>query len=285
MAGTRRRSEALVEGDDDVAFPPAHDDPSGVMADPRVTSPTRSTTSTTAVAEQPPVGGLSVTQVFGGALAAVTAAVAASFLGVGGTLIGAGVGSVISTIAAALYSNSLSRAARASRTLVVRPTLVPPAPNPQPEIAEQPGEPRPEPHPVRDSIWQRINWKPVLLVAAGVFVAAMAVISVSELVLGHPIANSTESGTTLSNLGGSSSQTTPTSTPTDTPTPSSSGTETPTPSGTSTDVSPSPSAGSPSATTEPGTTAPNTVPTTAPTTTSSTATTAPTGGGGSTTGR
>jgi hypothetical protein len=53
MAGTRRRSEALVEGDDDVAFPPAHDDPSGVMADPRVTSSPRSTTNTT-VAEQPP---------------------------------------------------------------------------------------------------------------------------------------------------------------------------------------------------------------------------------------
>jgi hypothetical protein len=276
MAGTRRRSAALVDGDDDVAFLPAHD-PSGVMADPRVTSSPRSTTNTT-VAEQPPAGGLSVTQVSGGALAAVTAAVGASYLGVAGTLIGAAVGSVISTVAAALYSNSLSRAARVSRTLVVRQTLVPPEPDPQPEIAEEPDGPRPEPHPLRNSVWQRINWKPVLLVAASVFVAAMAVISFSELVLGHPIANAGQSGTTLSNLGGSSSQTTPTSTPTDTPTPSSSGTETP--SATSTEVSPSPSAGSPSATTAPETTAPNTTaPTTAPTTGSSTATTAPTGGG------
>lgn len=246
------------------------------MADPRVTSSPRSTTTST-VAEQPPAGGLSVTQVFGGALAAVTAAVGASYLGVAGTLIGAAVGSVISTVAAVLYSSSLSRAARASRTLVVRQTLAPIGPSPQPEVAEPPGEPAPEPHPVRDSLWQRINWKPVLLVAAGVFVAAMAVISVSELVLGHPIANSTESGTTLSNLGGSSSQ--PSQTPTDTGTPSP-GTETPTPSasGTPTDASPSTSASSPSvsSTTVPDTTAPTTASTTAPTSGSST--TAPTGG-------
>src|SRR3954469_9644094 len=124
MAGTRRRCEALVDGADDVAFLPAPD-PSGVMPDPGVTSSTRSTTTTTAVTERPPAGGLSVTQVSGGALAAVTAAVGASYLGVAGTLIGAAVGSVISTVAAALYSNSLSRAARASRTLVVRQTLAP----------------------------------------------------------------------------------------------------------------------------------------------------------------
>src|SRR4051794_24096751 len=286
MAGTRRRCEALVADDDDVASLPAHD-PSGVMPDPRVTTSTRSTTTTVAE-EKPAHGGLSLTQLSGGALAAVTAAVAASFFGVAGTLTGAAVGSVISTIAAALYSNSLSRAARVSRTLVVRQTLAPAAPRPQPEVAEPPGEPRPEPHPVQDSVWQRINWKPVLLVAAGLFVAAMAVISVSELVLGHPIANTSGSGTTLSNLGGSSSQNTTTPTPTSTDTPSSSATETPTPSasGTARDASPNPSATSPSTagTTVPGTTAPNTAPTTAPTTASSTAPTAPTGGGSSTTG-
>src|SRR5690349_24090194 len=98
MAGTRRRPDALVPDDDDVAFLPAHD-PSGVMPDPRL-APSPSTTTTT-LAPEKPAGGLSVTQVSGGALAAVTAAVAASYLGVGGTLIGAAVGSVISTIAAA----------------------------------------------------------------------------------------------------------------------------------------------------------------------------------------
>jgi hypothetical protein len=261
MAGTRRRSDALVPDDDDVAFLPAHD-PSGVMPDPRL-APSPSTTTTTLTREKP-AGGLSVTQVCGGALAAVTAAVAASYLGVGGTL---------------------SRAARVSRTLVVRQTLAPAAPDPQPQVAEPPGEPAPEPHPVRESIWQRIRWKPVLLVAGGVFVVAMAVISVSELVLGHPIANAGESGTTLSNLGGSSSSSTsPASTPTGTGTPSPSDVPTPTTSGSSsTDASPDPSATSPSL--APNTTAP-TDPTTGPTpgsatTAPSTATTAPTGAGSS----
>jgi hypothetical protein len=244
------------------------------MPDPRVTSSTRPTTTTTTTAEQPPAAGLSLPQVGGGALAAVTAAVAASFLGVGGTLVGAAVGSVISTIAAVLYSNSLSRAARVSRTLVVRQTLAPAAPRPQPEDGEPADEPQPQ-HPEWGSVWRRIRWKPVLLVAAGVFVAAMAVISVSELALGHPIANAGESGTTLSNLGRSSSQPSKTPTPTGTPTPSSSsGTQTPTPtaSGTPTDASPNPTSSSPS------TSPTSQLQTTAPTTASSTATTAPTGG-------
>src|SRR3954453_3085270 len=104
MAGTRRPAGSLVLDDDDVASLPAHD-PSGVMPESPLTSSTRSTATT--VSEEKPAGGLSLTQICGGALAAVTAAVAASFLGVAGTLIGAGVGSVISTIAAALYSHSL----------------------------------------------------------------------------------------------------------------------------------------------------------------------------------
>src|SRR3954451_4915281 len=155
MAGTRRPSESLVLDDDDAASLPAHD-PCGVMPESPLTSSTRSTATT--ATEEKPAGGLSLTQICGGARAAVAAAVAASFLGVAGTLIGAGVGSVISTIAAALYSNSLNRAARVSRTLVVGQTLAPPAPTPEPEVADPPGEPRPEPHPLRDSLWQRINW-------------------------------------------------------------------------------------------------------------------------------
>jgi len=276
MAGTRRPSESLVLDDDDVASLPAHD-PSGVMPESPLTSSTRSTATT--VTEEKPAGGLSLTQICGGALAAVTAAVAASFLGVAGTLIGAGVGSVISTIAAALYSNSLNRAARVSRTLVVGQTLAPAAPSPQPEVADPPGEPAPEPHPVRDAMWQRIRWKPVLLAAAGVFVAAMAVIQVSEALLGHPIANASVSGTTLSNLGGSSSSTSPTPTPTPTDTPSS-GTPTPSDSASPTDATPGPSESSPSTSPSivPGSTAP-TPATTAPTTTApSTQATVPTGG-------
>jgi hypothetical protein len=222
------------------------------MPDPH-SAPSLVRSTTTTVTEEKPKGGLSLTQVLGGALAAVTAAVAASFLGVAGTLIGAALGSVVSTIAATLYSNSLTRAAKASRTLVVRQTLVPARPRAEPELADRPAAPSPEPHPLQDSIWQRVRWKPVLLVAGGVFIAAMAVISVSELVLGHPIANATESGTTLTNLGGGSA-----SQPTRTPTPTSSSSSTsgtatttpatPTTSATPTTLSPTPSASVPSST-------------------------------------
>ncbi|MGW4470600.1 hypothetical protein [Nonomuraea sp. NPDC004354] len=53
---------------------------------------------------------LSVPQIAGGALAAVTAAVAASYLGVAGTFVGAAVASVASTIGGAVYTHYLKRA-------------------------------------------------------------------------------------------------------------------------------------------------------------------------------
>ncbi|GAA0912298.1 hypothetical protein [Nonomuraea longicatena] len=52
---------------------------------------------------------LSVPQVLGGALAAVTAAVAASYLGVAGTVIGAAVASVGTTVGGAIYTHYLKR--------------------------------------------------------------------------------------------------------------------------------------------------------------------------------
>lgn len=52
---------------------------------------------------------LSMPQIAGSALAAVTAAVAASYLGVAGTVIGAAVMSVASTVATAIYTHYLKR--------------------------------------------------------------------------------------------------------------------------------------------------------------------------------
>ena len=69
--------------------------------------------------------GLSVPQVLGGALAAATSALAASFLGVAGTLVGAVVGSVVATIGAAVYAHSLRKAATQLR--VIRPAIRPDA--------------------------------------------------------------------------------------------------------------------------------------------------------------
>lgn len=58
---------------------------------------------------------VSTVQVGASAAAAVTSALAASFFGVAGTLIGAAVGSVVSTIAGALYTEYLNRAGQRLR--------------------------------------------------------------------------------------------------------------------------------------------------------------------------
>src|SRR3712207_4577894 len=63
-------------------------------------------------------GQLSALQVAAGALAAVSAAVIASFFGVAGTVIGAAVASVVSTVGAAVYTESMRRAHAGLRRLV-----------------------------------------------------------------------------------------------------------------------------------------------------------------------
>jgi hypothetical protein len=186
--------------------------------------------------------GLSLTQIAGGALAAVTAAVAASYLGVAGTLVGAALGSVVSSVGAALYSTSLRRAARVSKVLVVRPAGSETGPleaSAQDPAAVPPAVPRePLAGPIPAHWWTKVRWGPVAAVAGLLFVGAMAVVNLSELAIGHPLGNSTSSGTTLTNLGGSNevppspSGGTPGWTPTATPQPTSSGPQ----------VSPTPSA-------------------------------------------
>jgi|tagenome__1003787_1003787.scaffolds.fasta_scaffold20802721_2 hypothetical protein len=237
-----------------------------------------------------PVGGskrlgLSLTQIAGGALAAVTAAVAASYLGVAGTLIGAGLGSVVSSVAAALYSTSLSRAARASKVLVVRPagSGTGPLEASAQDPAAVPPELPPEPlaGPAGRQWWRNLRWGPVAAVAGVLFVAAMAVVNLSELAIGHPLGNSATSGTTLTNLGGSTpttpspSGTAPAASPTGTPSPTESGAQaSPTPSATENSTGRSSPTSSPGASTTETPTSSSTT-STATTTTTGTGTTAP----------
>ncbi|MCK2217572.1 hypothetical protein MF672_027820 [Actinomadura sp. ATCC 31491] len=68
---------------------------------------------------------LSVPQILGSALAAVTAAVAASYLGVAGTVIGAAVVSVASTVGTAIYTHYLQRTGERVRRKAV-PVVRPP---------------------------------------------------------------------------------------------------------------------------------------------------------------
>jgi hypothetical protein len=129
--------------------------------------------------------GLSTAQVAGSALAAATSALAASFLGVAGTIIGACVGSIVATIASAIYSQSLRRAGR--RLRVLRPVPVSGAASREPKVVT--GPPRPG---------DRRRWQPrvVLGVIVGAALALGAITGVEGL-LGHPISDSSRGGTSL----------------------------------------------------------------------------------------
>ncbi|WP_411284133.1 hypothetical protein [Lapillicoccus sp.] len=141
--------------------------------------------------------GLSVTQVLGSALAAVTAALAASFLGVAGTIIGALVGSLVATVGSAVYAHSLSTAG--ARLRIVRVVTTPgpaPAPCPAPVAPQTPRTSVPErDQRARPTLWLRV-------VAGLVAGAALALggITLVEQVIGHPLSGAASSGTSIGNV-------------------------------------------------------------------------------------
>jgi hypothetical protein len=210
---------------------------------------------------------ISAAQVAGSALAAVSAAVVASFLGLGGTLVGAALGSVVASIGGALYSHSFRQAGyKLGETKVLavvttrRADAADPGPADVPVIeddAEHP--PYAETAPVDEPeaagplpapggrVPRRLSWQAALALTVVAFVVAIAVIEVVELVIGRPISGGS-GGTTISHLVApktthkkntptpSPSATTPASTPTVTvtasPTQSPTGAPTGTPTGT-----------------------------------------------------
>lgn len=197
---------------------------------------------------------LSLTQVCGASLAAVTAAFLGSRIGVAGTVLGAGVASVVSTVGAKVYTESLHRA----RTYVGTTRT---ASSRHPDPADLPADAITTddvvtPQPVADRALPgsdtddaemtvrtrgpiRVDLKRVIVASLAVFVVAFVVITGIELATGDALDG--QSGTTISQLRGS--------TPADqTPTPSSTPGETTTPSSTPTTSEPSPTSGSASGT-------------------------------------
>lgn len=134
---------------------------------------------------------LSLVQLVASALAAVTAAVAGSFLGVNGTVIGAAVASVLSVAATALYSHSLQRTGDRVRSVVPASSRWIP---PRPAIA---ADPAPAPAPVRRTPRGAV----AALAAVAVFAVALAFLTGLEVVAGRPVsdllAGKTASGTTV----------------------------------------------------------------------------------------
>ena len=270
---------------------------------------------------------LSAIQVSAGILAALTGAVAASFLGVGGTLVGAAVGSIASTVGGEVYKHYLERtherlrgAVDGSRFRTARSTVVGtvnPAvtPNrlgvtsrrqedgadaaetqilqvPRPDAPGQgavttprttsPNDPMrdsptetfaavdglPQAMPAgtaaamasaaaaKDGQGKRPRWLVLTAITVGMFLVAMAVITVIELSVGKNLnailTNRPGSGTTVSGVVGRNTKpTTPATTPAASATPSSTASGSPS---SSVSVSPTPSSGSGGASATPSST-------------------------------
>lgn len=136
---------------------------------------------------------LSATQVAAGALASVSSAVVASFFGLAGTLIGAALASVISTVSAALYSSSLrktneklriARSQLTGRQSPVADTEDAPAPPATPATQVLPAHLDPRRAPARRL---RPRWTRVAVYAAAVFALAMGIVTGIELIGQKPV--------------------------------------------------------------------------------------------------
>ncbi|MFE7215773.1 hypothetical protein ACFY0A_20825 [Streptomyces sp. NPDC001698] len=126
---------------------------------------------------------LSVAQVAGSAVAAVVAAKLASYFGVYGTILGAGVVSVLATCGGSVFQHFLRRTGEQLRGVAASPG---PVPGPSPATAPAGRTPPPVGEFTEGTVYRaRIkSWKRPVLAAALVFGVTMAGITAYELVSG-----------------------------------------------------------------------------------------------------
>ena len=136
---------------------------------------------------------LSPAQVTAGALASVSAAVVASFFGLAGTLIGAALASVISTVSAVLYQESLERTNAKLRRVREQDTTTQVLGDGTREMSVVPAVPVTRELPERldprqtESPRSRPRWVKLAVYATGIFVIAMGVITGIELIGQKPV--------------------------------------------------------------------------------------------------
>ncbi|MBM9465034.1 hypothetical protein JL108_16415 [Aeromicrobium sp. YIM 150415] len=139
-----------------------------------------------------PLADLSGLQLVAGALAAMTSAWMASWLGVAGTLIGAAVGSIVAGIATALYRSSLERGVQRSKTLLTEQGSVVESASDDSAAGEHGSEVVTA---QTDSVsWkerlQRLNWRSIALASGAALLAAVVIIGVYEVSTGKSYGNS-----------------------------------------------------------------------------------------------
>ena len=167
--------------------------------------------------------GIDIPKTLAGALAAVCAAVAGSYLGVAGTLAGAAIASIIGTVGTEIYARSLKRGAEKLQTMT--PTFIKaPAAVGTPPVEAATEEESPS-HTVPAGTGGRLPWKRIALIAGAVFVLAIGALSVVELFAQRSVASmvghNSSGTTTVSSVldgGGSQQNDNPTPAPSATPT-------------------------------------------------------------------
>ena len=153
---------------------------------------------------------LSVTQVVGGALAAMTVAALGSRFSVAGTVVGAALASVIAAVGGALYTASLRRTHETVRVVLAgRPPRAvgmesPSAPAQPVSVASAAATPRPQPSvadkantPAGTSRRRALVVRSVV-VAAATFLLAAGALTMYETITGHALSGG--SGTTFSQV-------------------------------------------------------------------------------------
>jgi len=161
------------------------------------------------------LSGINVPKVIAGTLAAVSAAVVGSFLGVAGTLIGAAVASLIGSVGTEIYERSLHRGAKKLQTLA--PTFIKaPAAVGTPAVAAATEDDKPShtvPEPVRA---RQIRWGRVAAIAGALFALAIGSLTAVEMITGESVSSAvghnSSGGTTVGSIldGGNDSKPTPT---------------------------------------------------------------------------
>jgi cytoskeletal protein RodZ len=157
--------------------------------------------------------GIEVSKIIAGTLAAVTAAVVGSFLGVAGTLVGAAVASVVGSVGTEIYQKSLHRGTK--RLAAIAPTFVKvPAAAGTPPVAAATEEESPS-HTVAPR--KQIRWGHAAAIAGVLFVLAIGTLTAFELITGKSMAstvgNSSSSGTSVGSVLKGNSTDTPAQVP------------------------------------------------------------------------
>jgi len=155
------------------------------------------------------LSGIDIPKTIAGTLAAVSAAVVGSFLGVAGTLVGAAVASIVGSVGTELYQRWINRGAeKVKSTFVTAPAAVG-TPEVAAAVEEKPSETT---HPFQ------VRWGRIVAAAGVFFVLAMGSLTAFELVSKQSLADtvgssSSKKPTIVSVWGDGGSKPTPTPAP------------------------------------------------------------------------